>query len=141
MPFIELIRELQQPTRWALARERLFALWTQGMGLPHLEQFIARDMGRYDETMWARAGREIEKAYARYSSPLAAFAGRGDEVPVVHLYSQPDDPDYLAAQVEYAQTHPWFEVRKLHARSHFPMFEVPGEMARDIDAFARSVTS
>ena len=140
-PFLEALRALQQPALWASARDHLFALWAQGIDQPYLEQFIQRDMGRYDREMWARAGREIEHAFARYQSPLAAFAAYGGGVPVEHLYSQPDTPEYLAAQAAFSQAHPWFRVRKLHARSHFPMFEAPEEMADDIDAFVRAVTS
>jgi pimeloyl-ACP methyl ester carboxylesterase len=140
-PFLEALRALQQPALWASARDHLFALWTQDIDQPYLEEFIQYDMGRYDYGMWARAGREIESAYARYESPLAAFASYGGGIPVEHLFSQPDAPEYLAAQAAFSQAHPWFHVHKLHARSHFPMFEVPGEMADDIDTFVRKVTS
>jgi pimeloyl-ACP methyl ester carboxylesterase len=140
-PFLEALRALQQPALWASARDQLFALWTQRIDQPYLEQFIRRDMGRYGYEMWARAGREIESAYARYHSPLAAFAAYGNGVTVKHLYSQPDAPEYLAAQAAFSRAHPWFHVHRLHARSHFPMFEVPGEMADDIGSFARTVMS
>jgi pimeloyl-ACP methyl ester carboxylesterase len=140
-PFLDALRALQQPALWASVRDHLFALWAQGIEQPYLEQFIQRDMGRYDYGMWARAGREIDRAYARYQSPLAAFAAYGGKFPVEHLYSQPDAPEYLAAQVAFSQAHPWFRVHKLDARSHFPMFEVPGEMADDIDSFVRAVMS
>ena len=140
-PFLEALRALQQPTRWSTARDQLFSLWTQGIGQPYLEQFIRGDMGRYDYEMWARAGREIESAYARYQSPLAAFAAYGGGVPVEHLFGQPDAPEYLATQVVFAVANPWFRVHRLQARSHFPMFEVPEEMADDIDSFVRAVTA
>jgi pimeloyl-ACP methyl ester carboxylesterase len=60
---------------------------------------------------------------------------------VLHFYAQPDDAGFLAQQQVYAREHPWFRVRKLAARSHFPMFEVPREMARAIGEFARSSSS
>ncbi len=39
----------------------------------------------------------------------------------------------------YAATHPWFSVRRLDARSHFPMFEVPEDMVAAIEEFTRSL--
>lgn len=55
---------------------------------------------------------------------------------MLHLYAQPDDPGYEAMQRDYANTHPNFHVHELAARSRFPMFEMPKEMARIIDEFA-----
>ena len=47
-----------------------------------------------------------------------------------------DEAGYLAAQQAlFAAAHPWFQVRKLTARSHFPMFEVPDAIAAEIEAF------
>ena len=57
-------------------------------------------------------------------------------MPVLHLYAQPDDPGYLAAQRSFSAAHPWFQASKLEARSHFPMYEVPDEMAMTIERFA-----
>ncbi|MCL6623589.1 MAG: hypothetical protein K6T17_03100 [Fimbriimonadales bacterium] len=57
---------------------------------------------------------------------------------VLHLYAQPDDSGYLAAQQPFANTHPWFQVLKLEARGHFPMYEVPGEMAMAIERFVQA---
>jgi hypothetical protein len=54
---------------------------------------------------------------------------------VLHLYAQPDEPGYLAAQRTFADSHPWYSVLRLDARSHFPMFEVPQEMSAEIEQF------
>ncbi|MBI4965023.1 MAG: hypothetical protein HY913_17240 [Desulfomonile tiedjei] len=56
-------------------------------------------------------------------------------MPVLHLYAQPEDPRYFAAQEDFSAAHPWFHVTKLEARSHFPMFEMPDEMATAIERF------
>lgn len=56
-------------------------------------------------------------------------------MPVLHLYAQPEEPGYLAAQQAFAASHPWFQVFKLEARSHFPMYEVPDEMTMAIERF------
>jgi hypothetical protein len=47
---------------------------------------------------------------------------------------------YFAAQEEFSRLHPWFQARRLDAVSHFPMLEVPGVMAREIEEFADSVS-
>jgi pimeloyl-ACP methyl ester carboxylesterase len=47
----------------------------------------------------------------------------------------------LAAQEDYARRHPWFALRRLHASSHFPMLEVPTELASCLTEFAASVSS
>jgi pimeloyl-ACP methyl ester carboxylesterase len=92
-------------------------------------------MASYGFPMWARAGREISSAYAQMGSPLQALASLESSVPVLHLYSQPDDPGYLAAQQSFAAEHPWFSVHKLAAHSHFPIIEVPDELSIAIERF------
>lgn len=133
--FTDALRALQDPEAWRAARDGLLASWTRDLGHPDLEQFIARDMGSHGFDMWRRAGREIARAYAEYGSPFRAFAELDPTLPVLHLYAQPDDSGYLAAQQALAAEHSWFHVRKLAARSHFPMFEVPKAMADAIVDF------
>jgi hypothetical protein len=43
------------------------------------------------------------------------------------------------AQEAYAASHPWFTLHRLDAHSHFPMLEIPGQMADVIDAFVASL--
>jgi pimeloyl-ACP methyl ester carboxylesterase len=136
-PFIAVLGALQDPKRWRAARDQLFAMWVQGVGQPDLERFIYTDMGSYDFDMWSRAGREISRAYTQYGSPLKAMAAIEPALPVLHLYAQPDEPGFLMAQQSYSDAHPWYHVHKLAARSHFPMFEVPTDMAVAIKGFAR----
>ncbi len=54
---------------------------------------------------------------------------------MLHLYAQPGDPDFLRAQEDFAEEHEWFEVRRLEAHSHFPMLEVPEDLAVAIEEF------
>jgi pimeloyl-ACP methyl ester carboxylesterase len=134
--FLAALRSLQDPAQWQQTREQLFSMWLQGLDIPELAHYVHEDMGSYPFEMWARAGREISGAYAKAESPLRALATLDPPVPVLHLYAQPDDPGYLAAQQSFAAAHPWFRVSKLQARSHFPMYEVPDEMAIAIETFA-----
>jgi pimeloyl-ACP methyl ester carboxylesterase len=101
---------------------------------------VREEMGSYGFEMWARAAREISAAYADLGTPLQILGSLTPPFPVMHLYAQPDDPRYLAAQKFFAASHPWFKVRRLNARSHFPMFEIPDVMARAIEEFAGGMT-
>jgi pimeloyl-ACP methyl ester carboxylesterase len=134
-PFLGALRSLQDPAQWQQTREQLFSMWLQGLDIPALTHYVREDMGSYPFEMWTRAGREISKAYAKAGSPLQAPATLDPPVPVLHLYAQPDDPGYLATQQSFAATHRWFQVSKLQARSHFPMYEVADEMAMAIEKF------
>lgn len=134
-PFLRVLEASQSPDRWSTARDLLLSIWLRGVDDDALKCFIPSDMGAYGFDMWARAGREIEAADRRWGSPLAALAGLEAKLPVLHLYAQPDDPRYLAAQQTFASGHPWYSVVKLDARSHFPMFEVPQEMSAEIERF------
>ncbi len=133
--FLDVLHGLQSPTEWEPTRDRLFSMWLHGLDIPTLTSYVRADMGSYGLGMWARAGREIGSAYARLGSPLRALTVLDEHTPVLHLYAQPDDPEYLAAQQTFSAAHPWFHVQRLNARSHFPMFEVPDEMAAAIEAF------
>lgn len=56
----------------------------------------------------------------------------------LHLFAQPADDATLHAQKAYAARHAWFSIEPLDARSHFPMFEVPGEIVERIESFVGS---
>jgi pimeloyl-ACP methyl ester carboxylesterase len=133
-PFLDALQALQHPDSWEAVRGGLFSMWTSGLDIAPLTAYVD-DMGGYGFEMWSRAGREIHAAFARHGSPLAALERLEPPPPTLHLYAQPDDPALLAAQQEYASTHPWFWARHLQAASHFPMFEVPEEMATLIEEF------
>lgn len=134
-PFLEVLQFLQDPSLWHQTREQLFEMWLHGMDIPGLVQYVREDMGSYGFDMWARAGREISASYAKAGSPLQALTHLAPAVPVLHLYAQPEDPSYLAAQQAFAANHPWFTVSKLDAGSHFPTFEVVDQIAAAIEQF------
>ncbi len=130
--FADALAGLQSPA-WADVRAGLFGMWTDGLDLPELRAYVA-SMGGYGERHWQRAGREIAAGFAAAPVPLDALANL-QPCPTLHLYAQPAADEVLAAQQGYAAAHPWFSVRRLDARSHFPMFEVPGTMVEQIEAF------
>jgi len=135
-PFLEALEGMQSPDRWRPTVERVFDSWVHGVDDPRLVHFVREEMGAYGFEMWARAGREIRTAYAHWGNPLHALSSLDPPLQVLHLYAQPGDPAFLAAQQSFAATYPWFHVRKLvRASSHFPMFEVPQEIASAIEEF------
>jgi pimeloyl-ACP methyl ester carboxylesterase len=134
-PFLEALQGMQSPAQWQQTVEQIFSLWLHGVDDPKLIRFVREEMGAYGFAMWSRAAREIGTAYAQAGSPLQALAALETAVPVLHLYAQPEDSGYLTAQQSFAAVHPWFSVHKLHACSHFPMLEVPDEMAVALEGF------
>jgi pimeloyl-ACP methyl ester carboxylesterase len=103
-----------------------------------LKRFVWEEMGSYGFDMWSKAAREISRNYSRWGSPLQALAGLQPGLPVLHVYAQPDEASFLTAQQAFAAEHPWFHVQKLAAHSHFPMFEVPGDIVQAIERFVAS---
>jgi pimeloyl-ACP methyl ester carboxylesterase len=137
-PFLGALGGLQSEA-WRDSREALFGMWLQGVDSPEIIRFIREDMGSFGEDMWKRAAREISSAYAREGYPLRALSALMPPVPTVHLYSQPAEPGYLLAQQSFASDHPWFQVIKLNARSHFPTLEVPEEVVAGIERFSSGI--
>jgi pimeloyl-ACP methyl ester carboxylesterase len=133
-PFLGALQGLQDPRAWREVRAGLFGMWTAGLDIPALTDYV-ESMGEYGYDLWSRGGREIAAAFAREAAPVGALERLPEPCPTLHVYSQPEDPGLLAAQEAFAADHPWFQVRRLAARSHFPMFEVPDEVAAEILAF------
>lgn len=132
--FDDALAGLQDDRAWADVRAALFGMWTQGVDEPSVHDYVS-SMGTYGAAHWQRAGREISIGFTANGSPLAALDALGEPCRTMHLYAQPADDEVLAAQRAFAETHPWFEVHRLDARSHFPMFEVPDEMAALVEEF------
>ncbi|WP_375487105.1 alpha/beta fold hydrolase [uncultured Jatrophihabitans sp.] len=135
--FADALAGLQSPA-WADVRAGLTGMWTDGLDLPELRDYVA-SMCSYGARHWQRAGREIQAGFAAAPVPLEALAEL-QPCPVLHLYAQPADDAVLAAQQQFAATHPWFSVTRLEARSHFPMFEVPDTMAAEIESFVAAAS-
>jgi pimeloyl-ACP methyl ester carboxylesterase len=140
--FVDALHGLQDEQAWEQVRGGLLSMWTTGVDVPMLHEYVAR-MGTYGAEYWSRAGREISESFTRYGTPLAALeqlrADEGLPCPTLHAYAQPADDTVLAAQQAYAAEHPWFDVHRLDARSHFPMYEVPAELTAVIDSFVDRV--
>lgn len=134
-PFLGALGKMQVKSTYAESRDALFAMWTQEANQAARDH-VYREMAGYGFEMWSRASRHIAAAYGREGSPLTALSRLSPQPAVLHLYAQPDDPGYLSVQRQFAAANPWFQVQKLDARSHFPMYEVPDAMAEAITRFA-----
>ena len=132
-PFLAALEALQDPSSWQPTRDRLFAMWVGDGANPPVRQHVYDTMGRYDAAMWARAGREIARAYAENVSPLAALASLAQ--PSLHIYAQPADPGCFSAQRAFAAANPWFNVAKLEGQTHFPTIELPNEVSAAVHTF------
>jgi pimeloyl-ACP methyl ester carboxylesterase len=139
-PFLGALQGLQSDG-WRASRDALFEMWLEGVDSTEITRFVREDMGSFGGEMWRRAGREISSAYSREEYPLRALSALKPPVPTVHLYSQPEDPPYLMAQQSFAADHPWFQVIKLDARSHFPTLEVPDEVVEHLERFLSSLVA
>ncbi|HUS28387.1 MAG TPA: alpha/beta hydrolase [Kofleriaceae bacterium] len=135
-PFMSGLAALQNVEQWQAMRDRLFAMWTEGVSSPEVQAFV-RTMGHFGFDMWSRAGREIANAFAAQPVPLEALAPL--ECPTLHVYAQPADPAFLAAQEDFARKHPWFRVQRVSAHSHFPTIEAAAEVAAAVESFARDL--
>ena len=133
--FAGALRGLQDPDHWQDTCDRLFAMWLGGSAPLRVARHVVKDMGIHEASMWARAGREIDRAYRLCGNPLKILAGLEPKVPTVHIYSQPGDDGYLHAQLEFARKNAWFTVQRVEARTHFPSLEAPELVATAIRDF------
>jgi pimeloyl-ACP methyl ester carboxylesterase len=139
-PFLAALGGLQDANAWLGTRELLYSMWLHNVDNRKVVHLVRETMSAYGFDMWSRGAREVAAAYHRDGSPHGAFAALDPPVPALHLYAQPADPNFLQEQQHFADSHDWYAVRRLNARSHFPMLEVPREMAQVIEAFVASST-
>jgi pimeloyl-ACP methyl ester carboxylesterase len=132
--YMDVIRMLQSPERWPEARDTLYRIWRSGVDDPEIER-VLDTMSEHGADMWMRSGRKIEAAFVEAGSPFEALERLESPPPVLHLYGQPADDEYLARQERFAAEHPWFSVRRLPARTHFAMTETPEESVAEIERF------
>lgn len=135
-PFLDTLRGMQSADQWRQTVDETLGMWVHGVENPDLKHLVEDEIAAYGQRMWKCAASEISAAYDREGSPLQALSRLVPAIPVLHLYAQPQDAAYLNAQQAFAASHPWFRVRRLNASSHFPMFEVPDEIAGAIEQFA-----
>ncbi|MFI0351234.1 alpha/beta fold hydrolase [Actinomadura sp. 9N407] len=134
--FAEGLAAIQDPDRWIAGRQGLFDVWINGRRHERVQRHLDVEMAGFDFEMWARSCRVIADAYAAFGSPLERMTGLSETRPVKHLFSQPTDPAYERAQIDFRAEHPWFDYRTLGGPTHFPTLDSPGKVAAEIRAYA-----
>lgn len=134
--FAEGLAAIQDPERWIAGRRGLYDVWMNGQQHERVQRHLDVEMSGFDFEMWARSCRVIAAAYAEFGSPLQRMARLREPRPVKHLFSQPTDPAYEKAQVDFQAEHPWFEYRTLGGPTHFPTLDSPGPVAAEIREYA-----
>ena len=133
-PYRAVLEMLTSLTDWPAARDKLFEIWKAGTDNPEINTAVSV-MNEHRADMWMRSGREIAAGYERVGSPTEAWASLDPPVPVLHVYGQPHDPGFLAAQDDFAAEHSWFTVRHLPGTTHFAMIETPEQVVEAIEEF------
>lgn len=133
--FFELIDGIQNRQVWEDGRSGFFDYWIGETDNQDIINHVNDEMAGYSYEMWARSGREIGKAYRKWGSPMQRMAAMKENRPVMHIYSQPFEPEYTQVQVDFAAHHPWFHPNKLPGTTHFPTLEQPGNVASAIRDF------
>ena len=134
---LDMLRALSESEKYEATLDQLYTIWLDGDNNSELKSFLYDEMKNYDAEQWMRTGREIAASYDRWGSPLDALQSLEPPVSVRHLFCHIKDPEYQTAQESFASTYPWFSARRLPepAHTHFPMFEIPDEIAAAIDEF------
>ena len=133
--FAAALAGLQVTRRGPTSAPASAAMWTDGLDVPALSAYVAAMGDVRRAALAACRPRDRRGLRVRTRCRSLALSRPSEPCPTLHLYAQPAADEVLAAQQEYAATHPWFSVHRLDARSHFPMFEVPDEMVAAIEAF------
>lgn len=133
--FLALLDGIQDRRKWEEGRAGFFDYWIGDTTNPDIIGHVNDEMAGYSYDMWARSGREIAAAYRKWTSPMQRMAAMKQPRPVMHIFSQPFEPEYLEAQQAFAATHPWFTPRKLPGTTHFPTLEQPAAVAAAIREF------
>ena len=57
------------------------------------------------------------------------------EADVLHMFSLPRAPEFLATQEAFSAASSWFSVKRLDGISHFPPLELPDAATIEIERF------
>ena len=129
------LRASQNPATWKQGRDNLFNEWVHGTDNQDTIRHVWDEMGSFDEEMWTRSCREIERAYAAWNSPLQRMAAVKPARPITHIYSQPISAEYDQMQHDFAHEHPWFSPVRIEGKTHFPTLESPQAVVQTISNF------
>lgn len=135
--FFAMIEHIQDRTNWENGRGDFFNYWIGDTDNEDIVNHVNNEMAGYSFDMWARSGREIARAYRKWGNPMQRMEALQEHRPITHIYSQPFEPEYAQAQVDFAAVHPWYQPCKLPGKTHFPTLEQPLVVAETIRAFLK----
>ncbi len=133
--FFRMIDHIQDRTNWENGRGDFFNYWIGDTENQDIVNHVNNEMAQYNFDMWARSGREIGRAYRKWGNPMQRMAALNEKRPVTHIYSQPFEPEYAQAQLDFAAGNDWYKPNKLPGKTHFPTLEQPKVVADTIRAF------
>ncbi|TDD41264.1 alpha/beta hydrolase [Saccharopolyspora elongata] len=134
--FVASLKASGDPDGWRQDRQDLFDIWLNDSSNELVRNHLDNEMAAFDHEMWDRSCRVIAEAYETWGSPLPRMAAMRENRPIKHLFSQPTDPSYEAAQAHFHEEHPWFSHRNLRGETHFPTLDSPQLVADEIRARA-----
>lgn len=132
---MDALRKSQEEGTWQEGRDGLFREWVSNTDNQDVIDHVWNEMASYDPEMWIRSCREIERAYAKWNSPLERIAALTPSRPVAHIYSQPISVDYDKLQLDFAKKNAYFKPIKIVGKTHFPTLESPKESVQAIMNF------
>lgn len=135
--FFSMIDHIQDRTNWENGRGDFFNYWIGDTETQDIINHVNDEMAGYSFEMWARSGREIAKAYRKWGNPKQRMAAMKQQRPITHIYSQPFEPEYAQAQLDFAAQYSWYRPNKLPGKTHFPTLEQPNVVAEAIRAFLK----
>ncbi|MDW5318381.1 alpha/beta hydrolase [Rhizobium sp. PL01] len=135
--FFAMIEHIQDRTNWENGRGDFFNYWIGDTDNEDIVNHVNNEMAGYSFDMWARSGREIARAYRKWGNPMQRMEALQEHRPITHIYSQPFEPEYAQAQVDFAAGHPWYQPCKLPGKTHFPTLEQPLVVAETIRTFLK----
>lgn len=133
--FFRMIDHIQDRTNWENGRGDFFNYWIGDTENQDIVNHVNNEMAQYSFEMWARSGSEIGKAYRKWGNPMQRMAALSEKRPITHIYSQPFEPEYAQAQLDFAADNDWYKPNKLPGKTHFPTLEQPKVVAETIRAF------
>jgi len=134
--FFVAIEDLQDEGKWKKGGDDLFAYWIGSTKINDVINHVKHEMAGYSFGMWPRSGREIERAYRKWGNPMRRMAAMKPHRLITHIFSQPFEPEYAQAQLDFAALNLWYKPNKLKGETHFPTLEQPKAVAEAIRAFA-----
>ena len=135
-PYMALLHAMDTPEGWPDARETLFTIWRAGSDAPEIQSRDRRHAraGRRDvDALWPRDRSRIRAEQQPAADVRADGSLRRRESCISTGSLQ--DPAFFQAQEEFAARHPWFQVERVPAQTHFAMVETAKEAAGAIEAF------